>query len=55
MKEQTDFSDIFFIEKELKEFYTKNAQGKCSGFGRRLIMLYARLNGAFDHKFNKSK
>ena len=38
---EKDYTDIFFIEKELAEFYRKNKSGKGSGFGRRLIDLYA--------------
>lgn len=38
---KTDYTNIIFVEKELVEFYRHNKRGKGSGFGRRVIELYA--------------
>ncbi len=41
--EEENIKDINFIDRTLREFYTKNKEVRGSGFGKRLIMLYTKF------------
>lgn len=46
-----EISSTNFIESQLREFYTKNKQGKGEGFGRRLLELYRKAYASKDNFF----